>query len=86
MAELRIAVAKASAVSDRPEDEVPDVTIFINKSTEDRGYDASRDAEKLAAALHKALPGGMLDLLLAYMMRRMASSLVVSRARRRGSM
>lgn len=81
MAELRIAIRKASAVSDRAEDQLPDVTIFINKSADEPGHDPARDAEKLATALFKVLPGGTLDLLLAHLMRRLASSLIISRAR-----
>lgn len=81
MAELRIALAKASANSDRPEDQIPDLTIYVNKSAEDRGHDPGRDAEKMATALYRVLPGATLDLLTAHLMRKIASGLIVSHAR-----
>lgn len=89
MADLRVRVHKAQSIL--PDDDIPDLTLFVNKEIPEReadkpsSYIAEVDAEKIVAALFRCLPGGTIDHMLTEMMRRRASQLHVSLAARRAA-
>lgn len=85
MADLRVRVHRAKPTL--PDDDIPDLTIFVNKEIPEHADEMrlKLDAEKIVAALFRCLPGGTIDHMLADMMRRRATQLHVSLAARRAS-